>query len=350
MDEKISLHDYRSMLDIMSQQYPPTTFLRDTFFGRTKQHASRNLDIDVVKGNRRVAISVNPQRTGRTVGRIGYKTKSYTPPYFKEKKILTGQDLLTRQPGQIIYQDDGGLEGLIATNLGEDLMDLQMRFTRAEELQAAQLLQTGKCKVYEDDEAGVVSVVDEIDFGIDAGNLVTIADDWADLTNGDPVRDLNTLMRLGGQKSGLTMVDIVMGEAAADLYMAHPKTHEYYDKLRINIGSIEPVKDSDGSMIIGPFRGAVIREYSALYVDPVTGSEASLIDPYKVIVTTRQADFRRHYGLIVDVAEGVASAVPRFPKIFKSDDPAALMLMLQSSFLLAPHQIDAVVCATVGAP
>lgn len=350
MDEKISLHETRSMLEIMDQQFTPTTFLRDTFFSRVKQHVTRNLDIDIRKGGRRVAISVNPQRAARTVGRQGYKTRSYTPPYFKEKKVLTGQDLLTRQPGEIMYREDAGLEALIAANLGEDLMDLQMRLDRAEELQAAQVLQTGKCKVYEDDEDGTVRVVDEIDFGVDAGNLVTLADAWSDTANSDPIEDLKYLMRLGGKKSNMTMVDIVMGEKASDLFQAHPKVKHYYDTLRLNIGSIEPAAEPDGSTRIGPFLSATIREYSGLYVDPVTNTEASYIDPYKVVITSRHADFRRHYGLVVDVAERFAGAVARYPKVFTSDDPAALFLMLQSGFLLAPHQVDAVVCATVGAP
>jgi hypothetical protein len=347
MDEQIPLYETRSMLDVMAQMYPPTTHLRDTYFGRTKNHTTKHLDIDIVKGNRKVAISVNPRREGKTIDRLGYKTKSYTPPYFKEKKILTGQDLHIRKPGDTIYVDDGGLETAIAESLGEDLMDLEMRFTRAEELQASQLLQTGKCLVYEEVNGSIVEA-DEVDFGIDSANLVEVDTAWDDETDGNPVEDLITLMRLGARKSGLTMIDIEMGEWAAAKFRAHPRVKHYYDTQKLNIGSIEPIKDPDGSMIVGPFMGGIIREYPAYYVDPITGVELPYIDPYKVIVTTRNADFRRHYGLIEDVAAKVAAAVPRFPKIYTEDDPPALFLMLQSRFLLAPHQIDAIVCATVG--
>lgn len=349
MDEKIDLHETRTMLEIMSQLHPPTSHLRDTYFPRTKNHTTKHLDIDIVKGNRRVAISVNPLREGKTVNRLGRKTRSYTPPYFKEKKILTGQDLLTRQPGETMYQDDAGLEGQIAKMLGEDLMDLEQRFIRAEELQASQVLQTGKCIVYEEVNGEIVEA-DEVDFGIDSGNLIEVDTPWTDLNLSNPVEDILAGLRLGARKSNLSMVDVEMGEEAAKLYRMNPKVKHYYDTRNLSIGSIQPAASPDGSMEIGPLQGAFLREYPAWYVDPITDVEKPYIDPYNVVITSRFADFRRHYGLIVDVKEKVAAAVARFPKVYGEDDPAALFLMLQSAFLLAPHQIDAIVVLRVGEP
>jgi len=81
------------------------------------------------------------------------------------------------------------------------------------------------------------------------------------------------------------------------------------------------------------------------YVDD-NDIDQPMIPDNKVIVTSSKADARRHYGAIKDKKAGFA-AVPRFPKIWDEEDPAAEFLMVQSAPLPAFHQIDAVVVLTV---
>lgn len=62
------------------------------------------VDVDFVKGSRKVAPYVHPVIGGKTVPNEGYETRSYKPPLVAPDTITTIDDLLNRQPGKALYQ------------------------------------------------------------------------------------------------------------------------------------------------------------------------------------------------------------------------------------------------------
>lgn len=92
----ISMFDTRVMLPALEQMFSAKTYLRDTFFKNTQTFETETVDIDVYKGKRRVAVYVSPTDEGQVVTRAGYSTKSYKPPYIKEKMPTSAEDVLKR--------------------------------------------------------------------------------------------------------------------------------------------------------------------------------------------------------------------------------------------------------------
>jgi len=81
----INIYETRTMLRAIEQMKRPRTFLLNTFFTAIEQSTSKHVDIDIVRGKRRLAVFVNPLHEGRRVDRKGYTTSTIEPPYIKQK-------------------------------------------------------------------------------------------------------------------------------------------------------------------------------------------------------------------------------------------------------------------------
>ena len=131
----------------MVRTTPPIhTFLRDRFFSHVKPFTSENVDIDIVKGTRKMAAFVHPMVGGEIVQSEGYETKSYKPPLVNEATISTASQFLKRLPGEDLYSGrtpaDRAAEKLI-----EEYNTLNDMVTNREEWMASQVLTTGRLRV-----------------------------------------------------------------------------------------------------------------------------------------------------------------------------------------------------------
>lgn len=336
----LALFETRNMLRALEQMKPPRTFLRRNFFVETNTFNSKNVDIDIRKGKRRLAVYVKPVAEGKLVDRIGFKTYSYAPPYVKMKMATTAQDFLTRGVGETIYGASDGPMQRAQKQVGKDLAELDEMITRLEENQAAELLDTGIVTVVGE------GINDTIDYVMPASHKITLTgtDLWTDTTNADPHQDLKTWKRLIAKDSGLIPTDVIMGTAAIDAYIVHPKVTTAFDTRRIDLGLITPEQIEDGVIFYGRIRevGVDVWTYEEYYLDNA-GTEQDMVDPNKVLMVTRRARTSKNYGAIQDLKAN--AAVPRFPKSWEEEDPSVRFVMLQSAPLLALHQVDAFISA-----
>lgn len=339
---ELALFETRTMLEALEQMYPPKTFLKDTFFPGGNTFTTKHVDIDIQKGKRRLAVYVKPTAEGKLVERIGFKTHSYIPPYVKMKTATTAQDFLTRNLGDTIYGAGDGPQARAEKQLGKDLAELDDMITRLEELQASQLLHTGKVIVNGEGYS------DEIDFALPPSHQVVLAgaDLWSDGANSDSIGDLKTWKRIISKDSGLIPSDIIMGIDAMDAFVNHPKIKDVLDTRRIDLGQITPELLAGGVTYYGRLRelGIDMYAYEEYYLDNA-GNEQPLIDPKKVLMATMRARTSTNYGAIQDLKANFA--VPRFPKSWETEDPSVRWVMLQSVPLLALHQVDAFLVAQV---
>lgn len=342
MADTINLFDTRNMIQALRQMLPVKTFLKDNFFPEVSIHNTRNIDIDIKKGKRRLPLYVKREAEGTLVERIGFVTRSYTPPYIKPKMVTTATDFLKRDENRTVYQTDEGPMARAQRRLGEDLSDLEEMITRAEEYQAAQLLQGGILSLKGD------GFTDTIDFEVPASHKPVLAggDLW-DSTTEEPLEDLRVWKRLVKKDSGLNITDVIMGTEALDAFLKSPQVVNSLDTRRMDLGTIIPEEMADGVTFYGRIRdvGVDLWTYDEWYVDPISGVETAMVDPKKVIVATRRARTAVHYGAIEDLDANFAMA--RFAKSWKKDDPSAQMIMVQSAPLVALHQVDAFIIATV---
>lgn len=351
----IDIFDTRTMLDAIEQMKRPTNFLRDTFFPAATPVETETVDIDIVKGKRRMAPFCSPLSEGKLVENLGFSTSTIKPGYIKPFKITTAADLLKRTPGQTLYAGGQTIEQRAAIKLGADLADLMDMIDRREEWMAAQALDTGVITMIIKGESADKTVA--VDFLMSATHKVTLAgtDLWND-PESDPIGDLQDWASKIRQDSGINPTKVVMGSAAASAFINNPNItgpKGILDNRRVEMGQINPQMLPNGVAYIGhisaPMLDVDLYTYEEWYLDETTGLEVAMVPTNKVWMGSPQTANRTLYAVIQDmeaIEEGSA-AVKRFPKSWVPKNPSARHLMVQSAPLVALLQPDAFVSASV---
>lgn len=349
----IDIFDTRTMLDAVEQMKRPFTFLRDTFFPAAPPVETETVDVDIVKGKRRMAPFCSPLSEGKLVENMGYSTSTIKPGYIKPFKITTAADLLKRAPGQTLYSGGQTVEQRAQAKLGQDLAELMDMIDRREEWMAAKALDLGVITMKIKGETADKTVV--VDFLMPATHKITLTttDLWSDTTNSDPVTKLQTWASLIRQDSGINPTDVVMGTDAATAFIKHPLVQKYMDMRAVDMGEINPRQLPNGVSYVGRLKApgltVDIWTYEEWYIDEATGIESPMVPAKKVWMGSTKTANRTLYAVIQDmeaIEEGSA-AVSRFPKSWVPKNPSARHLMVQSAPLVAMLQPDAFVSAQV---
>lgn len=348
----IDIFDTRTMLEAVEQMKRPFTFLRDTFFKRVVQSETETVDVDIVKGKRRMAPFVSPLAEGKKTERLGFSTNTIKPGYVKPFMITSAADLLKRQPGQMLYQGGQTIEQRAQAQLGKDLAELMDLIDRREEWMAAKALDLGKVTMKIKGETADKTV--EVDFLMAANHKITLTstDVWSH-TDSNPIADLQAWATRIRQDSGVNPTDVVMGSSAAAAFINHAKVQKVMDMRAVDMGEINPRMLPNGVSYVGrvkaPGLTVDVWTYEDWYVDEDTGNEEPMVPAKKVWMGSPNTANARLYAVIQDleaIAEGQA-AVQRFPKAWIPKNPSAQHLMVQSAPLVAMLQPDAFVSAQV---
>ena len=99
----ISMFDKRTMIAALESMPPKRTFLKDLFFNNVITSETDKIDVDIYKGNQKMAAFVSPKIGSITVKKEGWKTETYTPPLIGLDDITTAEDILTRSIGENVY-------------------------------------------------------------------------------------------------------------------------------------------------------------------------------------------------------------------------------------------------------
>lgn len=329
----IDLFETRTMLRALEQSQPPKTFLLDMFFPTIQQSDTDTVDIDIIKGKRKLAPFVAPMHEGKVIVDDGYHTDTFKPPYIKAKKVTTAMDMLKRAPGNTIYQNDLSPSQKAAQKLGSDLRELQDMITRREEWMAAQALTKGKIHVQGE---GVNQV---IDFQMNPSHKEVMANNqkWSEPTS-DPFRDLRRWQEKIVQDSGLVARTAVLGRDVLNALLDHKKVQKIFDNQRMQMGQIDPKSLPNGAKFWGIIDDIELYSYNEWYIDDL-GHEQPMIPENIIILGAQNARTARHYGSIHDLE--ASAAVRYFPKSWTMEDPSVRYVMLQSAPLVIPHQVDA---------
>lgn len=347
----INIYDTRTMLSVLEDRIPARTFMRTKFFGPAgsgRVFNTEEVDIDVIKGKRRMSPFVNPNHQGKLVEKPGYKTRTYRPAYVKPKIATTASEILKRQPGNILYSPNSGPSAMAAQQLGRELADLDDMIIRREEWMVMQALLTGQIHIKGE------GVDEYLYFYMDDTQLpiLTGTAKWTDHTNATPLDDLKTWKR-SRAKYGMTPSFCLMGLDAWDNFMKCQQVigttggQNLFDMQKVNIGSIDPQSLGEGVTYCGRLKevGVDIYTYEEWYVDDDDGEEYPMMPANKVFLGNPSARTDFLYGAIKDL--DALAPVARFPKQWDKPDPSIRFLMLQSAPLPVPTQIDALLTATV---
>jgi hypothetical protein len=340
----VDIYQTRTMLAAMRQEAPTNMFLLDTLFRRVETFNTEHVDIDIVKGDERLAPFVSPRVEGKLMEDQGFTTRSYKPGYVKPKYVTPAADLVKdRVAGENIYQGDAPSRSEI--RLAKNLADGENQIARREEWMAAQGLVNGTVDVVGD------GVNYQIDFGMSASHKVTLAGTslWSDATNSKPLNDLSDWSTLIADDGNANANIMVGGKLAIQALFENTSVKNALDTRRINMGEIKPSQLAPGVTYFGTLIANGVNidvyQYVGSYKDD-NGVRQRYIPDDRVILTSTEADFRRNFGAIADLDAGLVSMMA-FPKTWMSEDPSARHVLIQSAPLPAPHQIDAIVTAKV---
>lgn len=348
----IDIFDTRTMLEAIEQMKRPVSWLRDTFFPAATPVETETVDVDIIKGKRRMAPFCSPLSEGKAVEKLGYSSSSIKPGYIKPFMITTAADLLKRIPGQTLYSGGQTIEQRAQIKLGQDLAELMDMIDRREEWMAAKALDLGVVTMKIKGESADKTV--SVDFLMAATHKITLTltDLWND-TESDPIANLQTWASLIRKDSGVNPTDVIMGSDAAAAFIANQSVQKYMNMLKVNMGKIEPKLLPQGVSYVGtitaPGLTVDVWTYEEWYLDEDTAVETPMVPVKKVWMGSPQARNKTLYAVIQDmeaIAEGSA-AVKRFPKSWVPKNPSAQHLMVQSAPLVALLQPDAFVSATV---
>lgn len=342
----MNIFDTRTMLEVLRVGKPANTFLRDRYFSNVKTFTTKKIDIDIVKGKRRLAPFVAPKIGGKTVERDGYTTDSFEAPEVSPDMVTTAEDFIHRAPGQTIYGAEDPNQRA-AAQLGEDLAELDRMISRREEAMAAEALFAGQVTVVGEGYDEVIRYwpTTPADQPYEA---LTGTATW-DGTDGNPIKDLREKRRTVIQSSGVTPTEVIMGTQALEAFLAKLEDAKVaLDYRRVDMGQIRPEHLPNGVTYWGRLLDSAVDIYSydEWYLDD-TGAEQPMVPEDRILIGSPNARTTMAYGLVTLMRGSSDNAAPEFFAERRVPDswtqrknPAGRIVQIKSKPLPIVHQID----------
>lgn len=343
MPNEVSIYEPRTMGRIVEKLPPVRTFFRDTFFRREETFNTESVDVDFVKGTRKVAPYVHRIIGGKTVPNTGYETKTYKPPLVAPDKITTVDDLLKRRPGESLVSGRRPAERAVL-KMSDDFRELRDMISRREELMCVQSIFTGQIPIIGE---GLNEV---IDFGFTNTEVISAATKKWSNAGSDPIGDLKRWHKQV-QKTGFTNCNAcVMADDVATAFVGHEKVQKVLDVRNYNLAVIQPRQLPNGVTYVGTIHelGMDIYTYNEWYLDdwtdPETPEEKPLVPNGMLAMLSTNANYSMYYGAITLIDEGTKEFKTvegkYVPDTWVKRKPARRFLQLQSAPLSVPHDVD----------
>lgn len=345
MANEVSIYAPRTMGRVVEKLPPVRTFFRSTFFRNEETFVTESVDVDFVKGSRKVAPFVHRVIGGKTVPNTGYETKTYTPPLVAPDKITTVDDLLKRQPGESIVSGRTPAERAVL-KMSRDFVELRDMIARREELMCVQSIFTGTIPIIGE---GLNEI---IDFGFTNKETITTATKkWSNAAS-DPIGDLKRWHK-AVQKNGFTNCDMcIMADDVATAFVNHEKVQKILDVKNYNLAVIQPRQLPNGVTYIGTIHELAldIYTYNEWYLDdwtdpdPKNATEKPMVPDGTLAMLSSNANYSMYYGAITLIDENTKNfrtvEGKYVPDTWVKRKPARRFLQLQSAPLSVPHEVD----------
>lgn len=308
------------LIQMYVEDATPVPFLT-TFFQSPPRnyHTSEKVSIDLLRDDAEVAIVIQDLSAGTRENELTYyQNKGFTPPIYDESATITAYDMIHRQPGQ---------QQIVDPDYGANAMEqafrifrkLEMKIRRAIELQAAQVLQTGKVTLT--DSAG--RPLYNLDFGPRAAHFPTVAANWGGGSE-KPIDDVGALGEVVRRNGKMVPNRLVFGKRAWRRFFAHADVRALLNSIRLNVGEIRPVMRPGGAS----FKGSLTIDnyeyemyvYDGTYTDPVTRATKEFVDQDSVIMLSDNTRLDLTFGAIPMIRRPEAAALAFLPPRISDGD------------------------------
>jgi hypothetical protein len=278
--------------------------------------------------------------------------------YSQQKNLL--RDLVNRLPGIDPFSasyTEYSAQLLTYMMQGFALMDDKIK--RSVELQAAQILQTGKLNLTDD----VGNILYTLDFSPKAshfpqcGVTAGYGPVWsnAGATNITDLQLLANDIRANGK---LTPNKLIMGQGALRNFLDNDAVQKIFDNRRIDIGDVDPMLADAGATFQGvvwvgnyPFQ---LWGYPETYTDPVTQNATKFVEDDKVIMLSDKTRLDkvsarvplplgvdpRFAGFLPGRVTDLEAGLDVTPNVYGTPNGKQITGELESRTLLIPVQID----------
>ena len=342
MANEVNIYTPRYLAEVVRLAPPVHTYFRDTFFTNVKTFATERVDIDLVKGDRRMAAFVHPRAGGQVLRETGYETQSYKPPLINPYDLTTADRLMARLPGEDMYS---GMTP--AQRAAEKLIDEYNRLndaaTRREEWMAVQTMLNNECtmQTFIDDKTKGEKLHVQFFEGSASEHIYTPAKPWTSFA--EMRADVIAMCRMLSYR-GLPVTDLLLGTDTADAILQFEDLQRLLDKNSgIAIGSIrEQLTAYTGVVLLG------VLNFGGFPLNLISVEESYMDDdgpnkpyfPKTGAMVTAPACGHFMYGQITQIDYG--STVPishpgvRVPKFTLDQDNDMRKLRLATRPLAAP--------------
>jgi len=349
MPNEVNIYTPRYLAEVVRQAPLVHTFFRDQFFTNIKTFATARVDIDLVKGDRRMAAFVHPRVGGQVLQANGYTTESYAPPLVNPYDVTTADQLMSRLPGEDLYS---GMTP--AQRAAQQLMDEYNRLndaaTRREEWMAVQAIVTGSIPVVGP------GVNETISFGFSNTKTLTGNNRWGQ--SGAKVLDNLEDWADEVLVNGFANVDMcIMGKSALRAFLADEDVLKVLDNRRVEMGLVSPRDLPNGVKYVGHLNkpNIDIYTYAEVYLDDWTDPSNPATNPLmpdnKIVLIPSNPGFMMAYGActyIEDASQQWQTAqTARLLRSYVEHHPDRRMVELQAHPLPIPDKVDSWLVATV---
>lgn len=337
--ELMTVYSTATLVQVIPNLKRAQKFLLDTFFPYMVISDTKEVDIDVDVGKRRMAPFCSPLVEGKLVEARRYQTNRFIPPYIKDKRAPDLQRPVRRMIGERIGGDSLTPEQRYEANLAFELEDQVDLVDRRMEWMAASALRSGTVTV-----SGEGFPTTVIDYGRDPSLTITLsgAARWGQ-AGVSPSQDIEKWGHQILKASGAVATDIVFTVSSWNQFLLDPvvKASQWYAGGGgagnvVNVGA----QIQRGAQNKGQWGQYTLWVYHDWFVDPVDEVEKPMLEDGSVVMTGPDLMGTRAFGLIIDPRfsyKGLAYA----PKMWINEDPAQLYLMMQSSPLVIPSRVNA---------
>jgi hypothetical protein len=346
--------DTNKIIAVVPNLKRPQTFFLDRYFGNVQMSDTEFVTLDVEIGKRRMAPFVSPLVEGKFVESLGFQSKTFKPPYIKDKRAPDLRRPVRRAIGETIGGTMTGRERELA-NLEYEMTDQVQNLTRRMEWMAVSELATSTCVI-----AGEGFPTVTMDFGRDPTLTTALTGNgrWGvsanfNLAGLDPVppATIQAAQRQILKKSGAKVTDIIFTTTPWQMFLNSVGVTGaiYYPRLGESGNNINPAPMiENGAVYMGRWGQYDLWVYNDWYVDENNVEQPMLIDG-TVILASPEVMGVRAFAQIVD-PEFAYEAMPFAPKTWINKDPAQRMLMMQSAPLPILGRPNASMAITVAAP
>ncbi|MBK5073233.1 major capsid protein [Budviciaceae bacterium CWB-B4] len=347
MSGEVDIYTPRMLVASVNATRAPRKFLLETFFNSVSFSETEEVDIDIMKGGKELAVYCHPLENGILVADRGYTTKAIKPAYTREFSPITAKTVIKRSFGED-YTKPLSPQERAQRRLGDILTNLDTRIVRREEAMAAEAMVTGKIRITNVNDEGEIED-NIIDFGYEQGqHLKTLSGSSCWDLGGDLMFDLDDWASEIGDRSGLTADIIIVGKKVAKAIIDNEKVKERLDIRNFVPGQIGPIVTAQpGVRYLGKLMPSMIDIYcyDESFYNPVTKKMQSLIPDDAVLMGCTTAGCMMLYGLIQNINS--LAAIPRFPWSWAKDNGTARFVQLESAPLPNLYNVDAFMCARV---